>query len=359
VVAGQKIEKRYIKPEPSVSVIIAARNEERNLYNRLQNLVKQDYPANKLEIIVISDGSTDQTQKVAESFIVDYQAQNLDSGHIANIKLIVVEESMGKPHALNLAVRQSKGELLLFTDARQWFESSAIRELVANFNDSSVGSVSGELVFADDNHQSIREEMNIYWNLEKSIRKMESAIESVAGATGAIYAIRRELFVPIPLESLLDDLYVPMMVVLQGYRNVFDSGAVAYDRASKDLRQEKMRKIRTLLGNYQILHQLPWLLSPIKNPIFFRYLSHKLLRLIIPFFYIILMVTSFMVEGFFYKIVLILSIILILLAFTKNMFSSIPFFGSLSKFARTFVIFNYFAVIAFIYYIFPINRKIW
>jgi hypothetical protein len=153
--------------------------------------------------------------------------------------------------------------------------------LLENFADPQVGCVSGELMLGDPEKGEISENLGFYWRVEKRIRDLESASGSVVGATGAFYAIRRSLLSPLPAETILDDVYLPMQVARQGFRVVFDSRARVWD-SDLGAAREFARKVRTLSGNYELLQLAPWLLTS-ANPIRFEFVSHKLLRLIVPF----------------------------------------------------------------------------
>jgi cellulose synthase/poly-beta-1,6-N-acetylglucosamine synthase-like glycosyltransferase len=248
---------------PRVTVVMAARNEASNLATKLENLLTIDYPADKLDIIVVSDGSTDATCDVVESF------------RSKGVRLARLETSSGKARALNVGVAQAEGELILFCDVRQRVDPTALRKVVEAFADPQIGAVSGEL------HINSERGPGIYWKYEKSIREAESRVDSVVGATGAFFVIRRELFRQLPDQTLLDDVYTPMQIAMQGFRVLFEPEAKVYDREA-DLRGEFSRKARTLAGNFQLLRQMPELLSYRKNPVFFQYVSHKVLRLICP-----------------------------------------------------------------------------
>jgi len=348
----KKVSKAIPTALPLVSIIIAAHNEEKNIQARLENLIEQNYPSNKLEIIVASDGSTDATCNIVSRFIEHHPAP-------PSIYLIEIQENRGKPHALNMAAQKARGQYLVFTDARQKFESNAVRELIGNFSDPAVGCVSGELVFYEDSDTNIKAEMGFYWNLEKKIRNMEGLISSVAGATGAIYAIRKDLFHPIPESTLLDDVYVPMKIVLNGYRTVFDGKAIAYDIVSKDLAQEKRRKVRTLLGNYQLLKLMPELFSWRRNPIFFQFFSHKVFRLFVPFFFFAMLFSSAVAPGAIYKLGLFVCLMILILPFANGLLKPIPIVGKISTMARTFVSLNYFAFLAFLYLLKPGRKEVW
>lgn len=279
--AGKVIRKQPIIP--FVSVVMSALNEEGRIGARLDNLLAQQYPAGQLEILVVSDGSTDNTCEIVRSY----------SGR--NVRLLELPDKRGKALAVNLGVSEARGEIIIFADARQRFELNVISQLVNNFSDASVGCVSGELMFLENSDSSIQVEMGAYWKYEKRIRKMESRSGSVVGATGAIYAVRRDLYIPLPEGTLLDDVLTPLNVVMQGYRCIFDGSAVAYDAVSKDTSQEWTRKVRTLAGNWQLLTLRPGLALPILNPLWCRFMSHKIFRLLVPFALIAMLVSGALV----------------------------------------------------------------
>jgi biofilm PGA synthesis N-glycosyltransferase PgaC len=256
---------------PRVSIVIAACNEAPRLARRIDNCLALDYPAEQLEVVVVSDGSTDGTDRLLSGYV------------LPNLRWTTFRGRLGKAAALNAGVSMATGEIVLFTDVRQQFQSDALRHLVANFTDPEVGAVSGELVIGKPQDCGERHATDLYWRYEKSIRKAESRVDSVVGATGAVYAIRRSLYDPLPVGTILDDVMIPMRIALQGYRVVFEEQALAWDLPARDLHEEYRRKVRTLAGNYQLLGLLPSLLSPTRNRLWFQYLSHKVSRLGAPF----------------------------------------------------------------------------
>ena len=266
---------------PSISIVLAARNEAARLPARISNLLEQEYPGPK-EIIVVSDGSTDDPARALAPF----------GGAVRLIQI----PAGGKPLALNAGVAASTGEILVFADARQQFAPGAIAALVENFSDAGVGGATGELVLDCERAESIDtavgEGIGLYWKYEKWLRRNESRVWSTLGATGAIYAMRRSCWTPLPAGTLLDDVLAPMRAVLNGCRIVFEEQAIAYDRASADAAAESRRKTRTLAGNYQILAQEPRLLLPIVNPVWVQYLSHKVGRLVVPWALVCLFVAT-------------------------------------------------------------------
>jgi poly-beta-1,6-N-acetyl-D-glucosamine synthase len=300
------------EPAPRISIVIAARNEAARLAARIDNLVSLDYPADRRQIIVVSDGSTDDTLDVLARYG-------------GTVEAVAIAPS-GKAAALNAGVARATGDIIVFADARQVFEAGALRALVAPLADPSVGAVTGELLLdaespcrrggrdrravnrrcaarnepsdrrASDRRRSVRstiaDGVGLYWKYEKQIRRSESAIDSTLGATGAIYAMRRSLFRPLPADTLLDDVLTPMRVVLAGYRVVFTERARAFDRAAVDADAEARRKVRTLAGNYQILALEPRLLLPIRNRVWLQYVSHKIGRLVVPYAMLAMFVAS-------------------------------------------------------------------
>ena len=265
---------------PAISIVIAARNEAPRLPARIRNLLDQAYPG-RSEIIVVSDGSTDAPAAALAVFGTSVRLIDVPAG--------------GKPLALNAGVAAASGDVLVFADARQHFAPGTLAALVSNLSDPSVGGATGELVLdceQQDADTSVGEGIGLYWKYEKSLRRNESRVWSTLGATGAIYALRRHCWTPLPAGTLLDDVLEPMRAVLNGSRIVFEERAIAYDRASIDAAAESRRKTRTLAGNYQILAQEPRLLLPFVNPVWLQYVSHKVGRLVVPWALIGLFVAS-------------------------------------------------------------------
>lgn len=263
--------------EPTVSLIIVVYNGERFLQDKLQSVLALEYPADKLDIIVASDGSTDRTEEIAESF-----------AH-RRVSLLRLPRG-GKPAALNAAIPTARGEILILTDVRQPLEPASVARLVENFADPRVGVVSGELLIRAGVTQQ-EADIGLYWRFETWMRASLSSIDSMFGATGPFYAIRRTLAVPVPDDALLDDVYLPLAAYFKGYRLVVDSRARAYDIPTS-LDTEFRRKIRTLAGNYQILRAYPALLGP-RNRMWLHFLSYKFGRLLLPWLLLTLLATSF------------------------------------------------------------------
>lgn len=254
--------------EPTVSIVIAAHNEEGRVRSRLKNLLAQHYRHERLEMLFASDGSSDGTVAAAAEFQGD------------GVRVIPFEQRRGKAAVLNDLVALARGEIVVFADARQHFAPDAVANLVRRFAEPAVGAVSGELILRT-RQSAPGEAVGSYWRYEKAVRKSESRVDSVVGATGAIYAIRRALYQPIPPDTILDDVLIPMRIVRQGYRVVFEPGAKAFDYIGQG-DEEFIRKVRTIAGNFQLFLREPWLLSPKSNRLWFQTVSHKGLRLLTP-----------------------------------------------------------------------------
>jgi biofilm PGA synthesis N-glycosyltransferase PgaC len=278
---------------PSVSIAMVVRNEEHWLEAKLQNLCTLDYPADKLEILVVSDGSTDKTQDILRPY-----------AHDSRVQVVLNQLPQGKASGLNDAVELAQGEIVVFTDVRQKLEPAAVCRLMENFADPEVGCVSGELMLGDPRVGESGKGLSLYWRIEKLVRVLEAASGSVVGATGALYAVRRELLTTVPQGTILDDVYLPMQVVRQGKRVVFDDRARAWDDPNLGTDREFARKVRTLSGNYQLLQLAPWLMGG-GNPIRFEFVSHKLMRLAVPLALVVLLATSIGLSGAFYRAALI------------------------------------------------------
>jgi poly-beta-1,6-N-acetyl-D-glucosamine synthase len=281
---------------PRVSIVMVVRNEEETIEAKLRNLKGLDYPGERCQIVIVSDGSTDRTEEILRQYASDPQ-----------IQVVLNQLAQGKASGLNDGIAVAQGEIVVFTDVRQKIESSAVRLLLENFADDEVGCVSGELMLGDPSQGESAAGLGLYWRIEKQVRELESASGSVVGATGALYAAKRELLTSIPPGTILDDVYIPMQVARQGKRVVFDDRARAWDHPNLGRRREFARKVRTLSGNYQLLQLAPWLLSS-QNPIRFEFVSHKLMRLAVPFALALLLLTPVGLTGEFYRAVLILQI---------------------------------------------------
>jgi cellulose synthase/poly-beta-1,6-N-acetylglucosamine synthase-like glycosyltransferase len=264
---------------PSVSIVLAVHNGVALIPRKIEHLLGLDYP-NIKEIILVSDGSTDGTAELL--------ARNQDP----RIKAIILDEHGGKAVAVNAGVAAATAEVIVFVDIRPEIAPGAIEQLVSNFADQQVGCVSGNLKLRDDNHDATAAAVGgFYWRYEQWIRTCESLSDSPVGVYGGFYAIRRELAVRQPAGIILDDMFQPLSIIRQGYRSVVDPAAYVFDTWPKEVEGEFHRKVRTLAGNFQLFQLAPWTLT-LQNRVLFQLVSHKLMRLLVPYLLILMLVSA-------------------------------------------------------------------
>lgn len=292
---------------PMVSVVMVAHNEGERILAKLQNLLESDYPG-EFEVIVVCDGCEDATASVS---------RGLGDKRVRTIEI----DRSGKAEGLNQGVAAAKGSILVFADVRQAFEPEAIRRLVIPFSDPDIAAVSGSLEIkpsVDGPGKGI----DLYWKLEKFIRLAEARIDSCIGCTGAIYALRAKCHGALPADTILDDVVIPMQAVLAGGRVLFEPAARAYDPQALTAGSERRRKTRTLAGNFQMLFRYPGWLLPVRNRLWWQLLSHKYLRLMVPFLLVVCFASNAVLatSGLIHAILFGLQIALYLLAIAGLVF---------------------------------------
>ncbi len=289
------IKQKYVNKqdcEPFVSILIAAFNEEDCIEQTIQNKLNLDYPDHKYEIIVISDESTDLTDEIVAKF------------ESPNIRLIRQVPRAGKTSALNLAVPQAKGEILVFSDANSIYDSGALRKIVANFSDQDVGYVSGKMIYTDADGSVIGDGCSAYMKYENFLRSIETKIGSIVGVDGGIDAVRKKLYQPMNNDQL-PDFVLPLKVVQQGYRAVYEPEALLKEHALKEPEDEYRMRVRVSLRAMWALYDMKSLLSLKRYRIFaWQMLSHKVLRYLCFIFIITGFVSNLLLlsESIFYKV---------------------------------------------------------
>ncbi|MCU1222805.1 MAG: glycosyl transferase family 2 [Edaphobacter sp.] len=265
--------------DSSVSVIMAVHNGAHLLHSQIDHLTSLD-PVYVREVILISDGSTDGTAEI------------LGEVNDVRVRTIILEEQGGKATALNHGIALASSEILLFVDIRPKVAPGALPELLSNFADPAVGCVAGELILNSEGHDATASAVSgVYWKYEQWIRNCEAAWDSPVGVYGGFYAVRRALVTSFPPGIILDDMFQPLAIIRQGYRSVLDRTACVSDTWPGKVTGEFQRKVRTLAGNYQLISCAPWAFS-LHNRVLFQLVSHKLLRLIVPYFFVLLLVSS-------------------------------------------------------------------
>jgi cellulose synthase/poly-beta-1,6-N-acetylglucosamine synthase-like glycosyltransferase len=260
--------------EPAVSLVVPAHNEARVIAAKIANAVTLDYPPDKLEIVVVSDGSTDGTPAIARDAVSEWAASS-------RARVVEHVTNRGKLAVINEIVPALTGEIVVFTDAAAMFAAGAIRALVRNYADPEVGAAGGVYrVSAVDSAPTGAQE-EFYWRYETFLKTQEAAIGSVIGAHGAIYSVRKALYPYPPPETINDDFVIPLRVLQQGYRVAYDPDAVAYEDASEMTGFE--RRIRIAAGNLEQLALVRHFLRPFRALELLYFVSHKLLRAVSPF----------------------------------------------------------------------------
>ncbi len=325
---------------PSVSIVLAVHNGIALLPTKIRHLLELDY-RNIKEIVLVSDGSTDGT------------AELLGSLRQALIKTVILEGHAGKASALNAGVSIATADIILFMDIRPEAAPGAVQKLVSNFADPKVGCVAGELILRQEDHDATSRAVGgLYWKYEQLIRKCEAEVDSPVGVYGGFYAIRRNLFVPPPAGLILDDMFQPLSIIRQGYRSVLDSNACVYDTWPKKVKGEFHRKVRTLAGNFQLFQCAPWTLTP-GNRVFFQLVSHKVLRLIVPYLLALLIVSAGLLSqsSVFYAAFLSVAILGLLLSLL-GLYFEIPGFRRIISPASALLVLNAAAVVGLYKFLF-------
>ena len=252
--------------EPCVSILIAAYNEERHIRNTIRNKLAQNYPKDKIEIIIISDGSNDKTDVIVQSFS--------DKG----VKFFRQEPRKGKTAALNFGVQQAKGEIILFSDANSIYDPEAVRNLTRNFHDPKVGYVTGKMIYTNDDGTVVGDGCSAYMKYENFLREQETKVGSIVGVDGGIDAIRKKLYRTMSADQL-PDFILPLRVVEQGFRVVYEPDALLREPALKFSADEYKMRVRVSLRALWALHDMRHLLNFRKFPLFaWNLFSHKVLR---------------------------------------------------------------------------------
>ena len=261
--------------KPSVSLVISAFNEEEVIEAKLKNSLALDYQQDLLQIIVVSDASDDGTDDIVRRF------------KRSDVQLLRMEDRGGKTLGLNEAVATANGEIIIFSDANAMYEANSVSALVRNFDDPTVGAVVGESTYADSASDSDRSE-SVYWRYELAIKRLESALGSVVGGDGAIYAIRRSLYRPMASDAL-SDFVNPLQVVEQGWRCVYEPDAVSVEDSSGSFDKEFRRKVRIVNRAWRAAMSMKRMMNPLRHGLFaFKIVSHKLLRWLVPIFLVLI-----------------------------------------------------------------------
>lgn len=278
----QKIQREYW---PTISVIISAYNEEKIIQQRIENLLSLNYPADKVEVLIGSDCSSDTTNDIVLSY--------RDKG----VSLAAFNDRRGKASVLNDLASIAKNEVLIFSDANTFYEKNVFRNFVRHFSDPSIGGVCGYLQLRSSEDNSGGKGESFYWEYENKIKELEGNFYTTFGATGAIYAIQRLLFKPLPTQkAIMDDFLIPMNVVEQGFRIIYDKSVFGWEEATDSAIKEFQRKIRIGAANFNCLGDIAHLLHPKFGFVAFGLFSHKIIRWFVPFLLLAIFCSSYMLS---------------------------------------------------------------
>lgn len=286
--------------EPTVTFLITAYNEEKNLREKLENTLALDYPRDRLEILVASDGSTDQTDEIVRSYAE------------RGVSLHRVRGRVGKTEAQNQAMKAAKGEIVIFSDATAKYRTDAIRKLVRNYSDPSIGAVSGRYEYVNPKGAPVGIGTILFWKYENSIKNRQVRIKTVTGCCGCIYSVRKDLYEPLP-RDIISDLVEPLKILAKGYRIAFEPAAVAYEETTETSKQEFSMRVRVISRGMNGLWYMRRLFNPFQYGfISFQLFSHKVLRWMIPFFLLGLFLTNLVLIGqgsIFYTLCFVLQVL--------------------------------------------------
>lgn len=283
---------------PCVTMVVAAYNEEKVIEEKLKNILNLDYPRDKMVAIIASDGSNDRTNEIVKR----YESKSL--------KLIEYPR-MGKVNVLNKTVPLASGEIIVFSDANTMYNSQAITTLVKHFRDANVGCVCGKLKLINPQSVQSGEGEGFYWRYETWIKEKESQLGCVVGANGAIYAIRKTLFEEMPADVINDDFHISMKIMEKGYKVIYENDAIGVEEVAPDFKSEFLRHVRDGAGHYRAISHLTRLLNPMKGVRFFTYVSHRLIRWMVPFFLPLIFISNvLLIESSFYMVMFLLQIVL-------------------------------------------------
>jgi cellulose synthase/poly-beta-1,6-N-acetylglucosamine synthase-like glycosyltransferase len=344
---GKAIGITDVSPEyPSVSMVVAAYNEEKVIESKLRNCMEIDYPPDKIEFLIGSDGSTDRTDEIVSAFALKAR----------RIRLLDFPDRRGKASVLNRTVAESEGDFLVFSDANTMYEKDAVRALVAPFSDQDIGCVCGKLVISRPEGSSSNDDL--YWRYETWLKVMENRLGGVLGANGGIYALRRQLFLPIPPDTIIDDFVIGMKAREQGFRVHYAEDAVAREETTESDKAEFWRRVRIGAGNFQSIALLNRLLWPGEGIFAFQFWSHKIIRWCVPFFLILMFFSNLCLAryGDGYLVLLFCQALFYLLAIlgttTKRS-------GLMFRVPSFFILMNLAFFVGFIKYLFNFQKVTW
>lgn len=323
--------------EPNVTILITAYNEEKDIRFKLENTLKIDYPKEKLDILVASDGSTDKTDEIVKEFSSQ------------GVRLFRQEGRKGKTYTQNKAVEQSKGEIILFSDATTAYQKNVLREILPNFADDTIGCVAGKLIYVDKASSNVGKGAKGYWNYETFLKESESRACSLIGVSGCLYAVRKSAYRPMYAEACSDFL-ICTVLYRQGLRSIFEPNAICTEETNKQADKEFMMRVRVISQTFTDLWRNREMLNPLKSGFFaLELFSHKVLRYAVPLFLALILISSIILafSSKVFSLILILQFAFYLMAFLGWLFERAQKRSGIFAIPLYFVLANLASVVAF------------
>ena len=308
--SSKKVDKQEI--EPSVTILITAYNEEEAIRSKLENTLKVEYPQDKLEILVASDGSNDRTDEMVKEF------------GSRGVKLFHQKGRKGKTYTQNKAVEKATGEIVLFSDATTEYKPNVLREILPNFADEEIGCVAGKLVYVDSSDSDVGKGAKSYWNYETFLKESESRACSLIGASGCLYAVRKTAYQPMYPEACSDFL-ICTVVYKQGLRSIYEPNAVCMEETNQRADKEMKMRVRVISQTFTDLWRNRGMMNPLRSGFYaIELISHKLFRYAVPLFLFLVLITSgsLAYSSTTFAVILALQFVFYLIAFTGWIFEN-------------------------------------
>lgn len=357
---NKKLDGKMYAPDqlPLISVLIAAFNEEEVIASKIESVLENNYPPDRIEILVGSDASTDSTNEVLEKL----------KGENKGLRIFLFKERTGKPGVVNRLVEESRGEILVITDANVMLDKNTLREMIGSFVQPGIGLVDSRMINTRLKKDGISRQEKFYISREVRIKHNESLIwGTMMGPFGGCYAVRKSLYRPVPVNFLVDDFYINMAVLQQGFKCISNIEAKVYEDVSNNLQEEFRRKKRIAAGNFQNLSTFGSLLFSGKSGVSFCFFSHKVIRWFVPFLVMIMLGSSFAlgayltpgIEQLIYRILFLLQLLVLLIPAIDHFLKKIKIHSIPLRFVSHFVLMNLALLAGFLRYLGGINSNVW
>ena len=339
-------------PLPFVSILMAVHNEEAVLIEKLRSVFHSDYPEDRFELLVGSDNSTDKTNEILKIYANDHAA----------LRYFLYPQRSGKPGIINKLHREARGEILVMTDANVYFREDTLYHLVRHFKNSKTGLVGANIINSRRDIKGISIQEWTFLSREIRMKHYEGLIwGAMIGAEGGCYAVRNELYVPVPVGFAVDDFFVTMKVIEKKFSSILEMDAVCYEDVSNDLGEAFRRKVRISSGNFRNLREFGRLLWPPFSGLSFSFFSHKVLRWLGPFFLLIILVINLVLwnHNGFYRVTMIFQLVILSMIILDFLLRKIRFHIVFLRFITHFYSMNLALLLGFFKYLNKAETDVW